>query len=353
MAIKDRFKDFNKLAIFGATLQDIGTSLRGENPSALMNLAQMVQEKPEERLYDAWAKQLEAQLGTRQGEQLPPDISSVGADVVPEGVVGVPSLTQETPESFNTFLQNLQTPPDLALRPEFGTIGKKFAGISPIAMKNYETALGVKGQVASQEMKESEKKQRDFRRVALKLDQSADILARAYQTTVEALKNSGIPFRPQRGIGGRLFGIAQQVMSTAGYNEFVKTYKGNLNEAAIALMRMAMPGRSERMVNLYKQTLPDLTGNPYEDISQIAESMTAAYGDALATLKDKKGKPKYDIKTARKLRNAFKEDAYTDIANIFVKAGILTPEEANSMRATSTLPGLKETGNASDPLGIR
>ena len=147
-------------------------------------------------------------------------------------------------------------------------------------------------------------------------------------------------------------------MSATGYNEFVKTYQGNLNEAAIALMRMAMPGRSERMVNLYKKTLPDLTGNPYEDISQIAESMTAAYGDALATLKNKSGKAKYSLSEARNLRDAFKEGSYDDIKKIFIKAGVITQEQANTLKGTSALSsgvikssGTTKSGNTYRILG--
>ena len=193
------------------------------------------------------------------------------------------------------------------------------------------------GQTATQEMKESEKKQRDLRRVQLKLDQSTDLLARSYQKTQMTLEAAGIPLKVGRGLGGRAFGLAQKVMSKAGYNEYVKSYTGNLNEAAIALMRMAMPGRSERMVNLYKKTLPDMTGNPYEDISQVAESMTAAYGDALATQKDTSGKAKYSVAEARELRNKFKIGAYDRLKGVFVKSGLITPEEAATIKATSGL----------------
>ena len=193
------------------------------------------------------------------------------------------------------------------------------------------------GQTAAQEMKESEKKQRDLRRVQLKLDQSTDLLARSYQKTQKTLEAAGIPLKAGRGLGGRAFGVAQKVMSKTGYNEYVKSYTGNLNEAAIALMRMAMPGRSERMVNLYKKTLPDMTGNPYEDISQVAESMTAAYGDALATQKDTSGKAKYSVAEARELRNKFKIGAYDRLKGVFVNAGLITPEEAATIKATSAL----------------
>jgi len=193
------------------------------------------------------------------------------------------------------------------------------------------------GQTAAQEMKESEKKQRDLRRVQLKLDQSTDLLARSYQKTQMTLEAAGIPLKAGKGLSGRAFGVAQKVMSKTGYNEYVKSYTGNLNEAAIALMRMAMPGRSERMVNLYKKTLPDMTGNPYEDISQVAESMTAAYGDALATQKDSSGKAKYSVAEARELRNTFKSGAYDRLKGVFIKAGLLTPEEAATIKSTSAL----------------
>lgn len=211
--------------------------------------------------------------------------------------------------------------------------------------KKLEQPITAMGQTMAQEMKASEKKQRDLRRVQLKLDQSADILARAYQATQKSLTKAGIPLEAGRGIGGRLFGLAQKGMSKAGYNEFVKTYQGNLNEAAIALMRMAMPGRSERMVNLYKQTLPDLTGNPFEDIAQISESMTAAYGDALATEKDKKGKAKYSVKESRAMRDKFKANAYDRLKSVFVKAGVITPQQATTIRSKSGL--VTKTENAS------
>jgi len=253
----------------------------------------------------------------------PTDLAPMGREVS--------TIAEGAPRAFTDFQKRPQ------LKPEHGSVAGKFAGYDPIEMKEFEKELSVGGQVAAQEMKESEKKQRDLRRVSLKLDQSADILARAYQTTTSMLAKAGIPFKPERGIGGRLFGVAQKVMSATGYNEFVKTYKGNLNESAIALMRMAMPGRSERMVNLYKQTLPDLTGNPFEDVAQIAESMTAAYGDSLATLKDSKGKPKYTVTEARQLRNSFKESSYNDLKGVFIKAGVITQEQANTLRATSDL----------------
>jgi len=267
-------------------------------------------------------------------------ITSPPTDLSPQNR-DISTIAQDAPRAFADFQRAGQP----ELKPEFGTMGKKFAGLDPREMKPFEQQISTAGQVASQELKESEKKQRDLRRVSLKLDQSADILARTYQTTTKFLREKGIPFKPERGIGGRLFGVAQKVLSATGYNEFVKTYEGNLNEAAIALMRMAMPGRSERMVNLYKKTLPDLTGNPYEDISQIAESMTAAYGDALATLKDKSGKAKYSIKEARELRDAFKNGTYDNIKGIFTKAGIITQEQANTLKSTSVLSGgIKSSG---------
>jgi len=215
--------------------------------------------------------------------------------------------------------------------------GKPKFGVNPLAQKMAEQQISSQGQVASQEMKESEKKQRDLRRVQLKLDQSTDLLARSYQKTQMTLEAAGIPLKAGKGLSGRAFGVAQKVMSKTGYNEYVKSYTGNLNEAAIALMRMAMPGRSERMVNLYKKTLPDMTGNPYEDISQVAESMTAAYGDALATQKDSSGKAKYSVAEARELRNTFKSGAYDRLKGVFIKAGLLTPEEAATIKSTSAL----------------
>jgi len=259
-------------------------------------------------------------------------ITSPPTDLSPQNR-DISTIAQDAPRAFADFQRAGQP----ELKPEFGTMGKKFAGLDPREMKPFEQQISTAGQVASQELKESEKKQRDLRRVQLKLDQSVDILARAYQTTTKFLADKGIPFKAGRGISGRIFGVAQGVLSKAGYNEFVKTYKGNLNEAAIALMRMAMPGRSRDMVNMYKETLPDLTGNPYEDIAQVSESMTAAYGDSLAALKNEKGKPMYSIEEAREMRDAFKNKSYDDMKDVFVRAGILTPKEAATLKSTSDL----------------
>jgi len=334
----------------------IGGGLTGQDYLGTFYKWKESQKEKEPSDFDKYMQALTAERGGEQGivggtGELSDSIQM--QDLTPQNR-DVATLAQEGARDFEDFRRTGRP----QLKREFGTEGKAYAGYDPIATKEYETMLSSKGQVVSQELKESEKKQRDLRRVSLKLDQSADILARTYQTTSAMLSKAGIPFKPERGIGGRLFGVAQKVMSATGYNEFVKTYQGNLNEAAIALMRMAMPGRSERMVNLYKKTLPDLTGNPYEDISQIAESMTTAYGDALATLKNKSGKAKYSLSEARNLRDAFKEGSYDDIKKIFIKAGVITQEQANTLKGTSALSsgvikssGTTKSGNTYRILG--
>ena len=196
--------------------------------------------------------------------------------------------------------------------------------------KGIEGEISAKSAVASQEGKEEAKKKRDFTRVQLKLDQSADLLARTYQKSVENAKAMGLGLEPGRGISGRLFGAMQKTMSAAGYNEYVKTFQGNLNETSIAIMRMLMPGRSERLINLLKATLPDLSGNPYEDISQLAESQTAAFVEAIATDRN------ITLEEAGKLRDQFKEKVYTTLKDKFVDAGIITKKEAETIKSTAT-----------------
>lgn len=271
--------------------------------------------------------ELYAQMVSGQGAEVTPQVSQQGQR--PSSQEMEATLGGGVPRSAYKIGGSL-TAPSMQQTPE--------SKIMQELWKAKQTGqISAQGQTMAQEMKESEKKQRDLRRVQLKLDQSTDLLARSYQKTQMTLEEAGIPLKAGRGLGGRAFGAIQKVMSKTGYNEYVKSYTGNLNEAAIALMRMAMPGRSERMVNLYKKTLPDMTGNPYEDISQIAESMTAAYGDALATEKDKSGKIKYSVAEARELRNTFKSGAYDRLKGVFIKAGLLTPEEATTIKATSEL----------------
>ncbi|KYK25702.1 hypothetical protein AYK26_07740 [Euryarchaeota archaeon SM23-78] len=204
--------------------------------------------------------------------------------------------------------------------------------------KGLEGKISAESQVSAQELKEAEKKERDFRRVQLKLEQSTDLLARAYKKSMETAKGLGLPLKPERGIGGRVFGLYQKGLGKLGYNEFIKSFKGNLNETAIAMMRMLMPGRSERLVNLLKMTLPDLTGNPYEDVSQVAESMTAAFTEALAAGRTKEGKFVVERDEASRLRDEFRTIAYENIKTIFIKAGVLT-----SQQAATILPGVSST----------
>ena len=159
-----------------------------------------------------------------------------------------------------------------------------------IDKKEREGTVEVEKGVKSQEAKLAAQKDRDFQRVRNKANLIMDLIDRTYDKSdknlakVNAILGKfGIQIDRGEGIMGRIYGAATRAQGEAGYNEFAKSGKGLLTEVATAVMRMSIPARSAQLVGKFEATLPPLSGNPKEDISQMAETMTNGYSDAIAT----------------------------------------------------------------------
>jgi len=170
-----------------------------------------------------------------------------------------------------------------------------------------------------------------FAEKATEIDLQAKAVENLLRSTVAAWKT----MREKSGGSGRLYGIKNWVAGALGEqspkvgveeNENVVAFKGQINETASALAKIANPsGRpGPELIGMFKETLPNIASSDKEMQAQIRDSLHSAYSRAFAA----QGKT-YDKETRAKV------DKIVD--NV-----INTPSYNKGEKRTITLPSGKK-----------
>tara|TARA_Y100000310_G_C20613476_1_gene779286 strand:- start:422 stop:1612 length:1191 start_codon:yes stop_codon:yes gene_type:complete len=201
-----------------------------------------------------------------------------------------------------------------------------------------------KKEVKTQEAKFAAAQQRNFRRTRLKMLQSARTLTDAFGQTTRLLEATGTGaetlLQPGAGPGGRLFGGLTRALGALGFNKFVKTFSGNLVEVATGIAKIAAPSAKigPDMIEQFKKTLPDLSGNPQEAIEQLAVSAATAYNDVIATTIDAEGKFVFESDEDQDAESArFFKSFKSALENIFARGGIIPRESVSEFNPDLSL----------------
>ncbi len=218
-----------------------------------------------------------------------------------------------------------------------------------MATKKVEAIVATDKSVKSAAMKEAQTKEDQFRRAELKLVHTGELLKRVYKRTNKnhpAFTAAGI--KPGEGLSAKAYGALVKWDAMVGTNPWVKTFKGDLVNTAMSLMRMQIPGRSMEFVEAEKLTLPDLSGIITEDMTQIVESATAAFDERAALarhvdLNDKQGEYIYKTRAEREqARDEYRSNFYIMFAEEMVETGLMSEEQADQTLQEAGLPGFEK-----------